>query len=186
MSQLLIVILLLIPVVLINVLLRRSHRKKWREKERSFLRYFKRMDEAPGITVTLQKQLVHQLVILDEVNGQLLVIDESDGGYTHTVFRFAEINSCTVLTLQQGFSREAGGETETFVSQIGIDVRPADAENAGRWLLFYDHVQHNIYQKAGLETEAVRLCERLTEATGTGGQAVRNKPFLQTRSMQTP
>lgn len=185
MSQLLIVVLLLIPVVLINVFLRRSHRKRRREKERGFLRYFNRMEEAPGITVTLQRQLVCQLVILDEVNGQLLVIDESDKGYTHTVFRFAEIKSCTVLTLQQTFSREAGGETETFVSQIGIDVRPAGTEKAGKWLLFYDHVQHNIYQKAELETDAVRLCERLTEAIGSGVQAI-NKPFLQTQSMQTP
>ena len=114
-----------------------------------------------GFQSSFQKQLVSQLIHLDERKGTLLCIDYSGKSPSHRIYDLRKSGNISLRYVSQTLPlTEGSGKRENYISQVGVDITfPNGGEKL--FLVVYDHEEHNIYLKDGLEKQALALKEKI-------------------------
>lgn len=164
MSEILIVALLMVPVFIVVAILNNSNRKRKKKAQDRLTAYLHEVAGAETLSHSFQKQLVHQTIVLDEKAAKVFVVDHRGAALSHEVYSLAAIKNLKVLNLKQTLPAEtAGQKPETFTTEIGVELL-LDKTGERKFLVAYDHVEHNIFQLAGFEKEAAQLLERIANA----------------------
>lgn len=164
MATIWIVILLMVPVVGVIAALNISHKKQQQKADKRISVYLQQIMEQTGLINSFQKNLSHQLVILDDVNRKLLVIDHVDQTYSHTLYELDDIKGIEVINKRVMAADERNKKAAGFTSQVGLEIIPADGSDPKKLLVFYDHLKHSVYLMAEMEQEAKQLGQRIKEA----------------------
>ena len=85
MSDLMIALLLVIPIVIVVALLNYQNKRKATRKKQQISSYITDAAKATGFSWNIKKELIHQTVLLDEETGNLLVVDHKDGALSHAL-----------------------------------------------------------------------------------------------------
>ena len=165
MSIVWIAVLLIVPIIAVVITLNILHKKGQQKINKRTGAYLAQVVEQTGIVSSFQKQLSHQLVILDDANQKLLVVDHVNSTYSHTLYHLDDINSMEVTHVRHIIpSDQKKGKSESFTSQIGLELISGNGMQSKQFLVFYDHVKHSLYLMAEMEGEAKSLGERIREA----------------------
>jgi len=163
MSEIVIVLLLLVPVFLVVAILNRSHKKQKKKAQDRLSDYLNERTEELGMKHSFRKQLVHQLVIIDDIARKILVVSGRDQ-FSHELYSLDFIKTLRVVNQKQSFIvDEKSKKSETITTQVGVEIA-FEKPQKEIFLTLYDHVEHNIFQMADLEKEAWQLHERITKA----------------------
>lgn len=163
MSELIIALLLIVPIAIVIAILNHSHKKR---KKKSFDRvsaYMHSHIREGEIVPSFQKQLVHQLVIIDEKNRKLVIIDHTNATLSHDVILLDEITSIKpfnhAITVQPD---ENSRKSESITSRTGVEIT-MEKTASKKFLVFYDHTEHSVYHMAELKNEAALLQQKITK-----------------------
>lgn len=160
MSEIVIALLLIVPVLIVTAVLSYSHKKKKKKKTDKLAAYVHEVTDQPAFKPHFQKHLVHQLVVIDEGLQEILIVNHHKDNLTHQQFSIDNIGSAKVVSLKETI-RIDDKRTELITSQIGVEIRFKKPEKEV-FLVVYDHIEHNIFQMADLENEARELHKRIT------------------------
>jgi hypothetical protein len=161
MSEIFIVLILLIPIAIGAILVNSSHKKQKKKKQEAYLKNLEQVKAETGFHPTYTKHLHTQLIALDEVNRKLLVIDNKNDVYSHTLFDLTDLKSYDLKHVKETVLLEGGKKSETFTSLMGLDIVPAANGERSKLIVFYDHHEHNIMSIQVIEKEALQLKERI-------------------------
>jgi hypothetical protein len=163
MSEILIALLLIVPVLLVIAILSRSHKKEKKRQMDKLSAYLFEVTDGFGSKIDFQKHLVHQFIVIDETSRKLLIVDHHEN-LSHECLSLEYMRSAKVVILKDTIrADDQSKKTETITKQIGVELvfeRP-EKEIV---LVVYDHIEHNIFQMADLEKEAGELCKIITIA----------------------
>lgn len=159
MSEVIIVLLLLIPVVLVILILNRSQRKHKRNEQEKLSNYVDPIVKEMGISPDFRKQLVHQIVVMDEKKKNLLLVNWKDFEFSHELHNLEEIKSLSVQTVKQNIIEEGTSKPDVVTTQVGIDIKLQNEER--RFLVFYNHTVHTVFQIQEMTAEANALCGKV-------------------------
>ena len=162
MSELIIAILLLLPIVIVVVVLNYSNKQKKKKAEQRISDYLAAVLGESSMQSSRQKRLVHQSVVVDVIQRKLLVIEQKEDVFSHQIYPLQSIKRIDLRSLQQTVPAEPGQKSESLVTQIGLALSFTDG-NAEHFLTFYDMLEHDIYQKAELEKDAVQFQQWLVK-----------------------
>jgi hypothetical protein len=144
--------------LLLSILQKRNKKRK----EQGYLTFLNKVKEETAIIVGIQKQLINQLVVLDEVQKKLLIIDRQDDQYSYNLFDLNELKGCRIKHITTSvMPAEKGKKSETYTTQIGLEIVAGGKNELNKLLVFYDHIEHNILVKAEKEKEASDLLEKI-------------------------
>jgi hypothetical protein len=163
MSEILIALLLIVPVLLVIAVLSYSHKKKKRKKQDKLSAYVHEVMDQPGFTPVFQKNLVHQLVLIDESLRKILVFNHHET-LSHQQLSLDYLKTVKVVTLKETIKvDDQSKRMEVIAKQIGVEL-VFEKPDKEIFLVVYDHIEHNIFQKADLEKEARELHEIISKA----------------------
>lgn len=156
-----IILALVIPIVGVIAILKYSQKKhKKRFSDKTSL-YLGQVLDGAGLSADFQKQLAHQLIALDEKKRTLLILSHTNATFSHEIVPLTEVREIRLFQQKEILAAEAEGRKgETLVTQSGLEL--SLGKQGPKRLVFYDHVEHNIYQMADLEKEARQLLERIS------------------------
>jgi hypothetical protein len=162
MSEIVIALILLAPVLLVVLLLNNS-RKKQKKKTQEKLSAYLGVIIPGGITKSFQKQLVHQLVIIDEGSRRILLVNHHEHPLSHEQYSLDYIKTLKVANIKQTIRDEQSKKTEVITTHIGVEIgfEKPDKEIL---IVFYDHMKHSIFHMADMEKEAWELHEKIAKA----------------------
>lgn len=164
MSEIVIALLLIVPVLLVIVVLSYSHKMQKRKRQDKLSAYLYEVADQPGFKPGFQKHLLHQLVLIDESSRKIVVISHYENNFPHEQLSLDYIKSIKVVNLKGTVKTDnQNKKTEVVTTQIGVEIV---SEKPGKeiFLIVYDHIEHNIFQMADLEDEARELQEAITKA----------------------
>jgi hypothetical protein len=163
MSEIVIALLLIVPVLLVIAILSYSHKKQRLKRQNQLSAYLFELTDEPGFKSTFQKHLVHQLVLIDEALRKILVVDHQEN-LSHERLSLDYVKSVKVLNVKETVMADSQNKkTEVITKQIGVEVA-FEKPDKEIFLVVYDHITHNIFQMADLEKEARELQEMITKA----------------------
>ncbi|MFL5743584.1 MAG: hypothetical protein ACJ751_02910 [Niastella sp.] len=163
MSDVVIVLMLLVPIAAVIIILNNASKRRRKKEQKRINAYIAEATRQTGITNYYRKQLIHQTVIIDEKARQLLIV-EHKGIFSFEVFPLAAVSGNLVVNVKQPFIIDGKEQKKEHVTtRIGIELkfRKIDEE---KFLLFYDHLEHNVYHIADSEKEAHQLREKIEKA----------------------
>ncbi|PWV55716.1 hypothetical protein [Chitinophaga sp. S165] len=163
MSEIVIVLLLIVPMVAIIVMLSNANKKRKNRERTKIHDYITGVIRQTGIENSYQQQLVHQTIVIDELNKKLLVIDHKETDFSYEVINLEHLRDTRIISDKYSFrSDNKSNRQETITTRIGVSLLP---EKAGTEcvLTFYDHIAHNIHQVPDFEKEAHRLKSRIDD-----------------------
>ena len=162
MSDLMIALLLVIPIVIVVALLNYQNKRKATRKQQQISSYITDAAKATGFSWNIKKELIHQTVLLDEETGNLLVVDHKDGALSHALYNLDSIKQLKVQNIKQTNAETKQPRAESYTTHIVVNF-VSSKTNEEQSLVFYDHVVHNIYYLSELEKEAWQLHKLLTK-----------------------
>ena len=161
MSEIVIALLLIVPVLLVIAVLSYSHKKKKQKKQDKLSAYVDEVMDQPGLKPTCQKNLVHQLILIDENLRKILVFNHHED-LSHQQLSLDYLKTVKVVTLKETIKADdQSKKVEVITKQIGVELFFEKPEKK-IFLVVYDHIEHNIFQMADLEKEARDLHEVIT------------------------
>ena len=163
MSEIVIIASLLAPVLLVIFILNKSRNKQRKKTQDRLAGYLHEIANENGMKHGFQKQLIHQLVTIDESSRKILVVDHRENDLWHELHSLDFIKTLKVMNLKQTIPHERNKTTEVITTQIAVEIAFEKPEKE-IFLVFYDHTEHNIFQMAELEKEAWQFHERITKA----------------------
>ena len=163
MSEIVVALLLLAPVLLVVLLLINSRKRQKKKTQEKLSAYLRGIADQVGIKYSFQKELIHQIVIIDESSRKILVIDHREHPLSHEQFSLDFIKTLRVVNLKQTIRNEQDKKAEVITTQIGVEIA-FEKPDKEILIVFYDHIEHNIFQMAELEKEAWQLHENITRA----------------------
>lgn len=156
MSDILIALLLLVPIFIVIAILRNASKKQKKKAQHKISTYLSQVAEEAGIVNNHQKQLIYQTVVIDEKNRKLLVIEHEGFLFSHDIYAFGDIGDIRMIHQKQTIDRaEKDRKKEHLTTKIGLEI--SLKKGLSKFLTFYDHMEHSIFQMAGFEKEAVEL-----------------------------
>lgn len=156
MSEIIIALLLIVPVLLVIAVLSYSHKKKKQKKQDKLSAYIRDIAGLKDVKPGFQKHLVHQLVLIDNTSRKILVVNHHEN-LSHEQLSLDYIRSAKVVSLKETIrTDDQNKKTEVITTQIGVEVCFEKPEKE-IFLIVYDHIEHNVFQMADLETEAREL-----------------------------
>lgn len=157
MSDILITLLLLVPILIVIAILNYASKKHKKRVKDKILAYLQEVSKQAGIVSNYQKHLIHQTVAIDEKSRKLLIVEHEGIFFSHDIYAFDDISDIKMVHQKQSVgSDEKGRKTEQLTTKIGLEISPGK-KGTTTFLTFYDHIEHNIYQMARLEQEALEL-----------------------------
>jgi len=159
MSEVIIVLLLLVPVLIAIFILNRSQRKHKRNEQEKLLNYVDPVIKETGISPDFRKQLVHQFIVMDEKKRKLLLVNWKDFEFSHELHSLQEIKSLSVQTVKQNMIEEGTSKPDIVTTQVGIEMKLQNDEK--RFLVFYNHTVHSVFQIPEMTAEATALCGKV-------------------------
>ena len=158
MSEIIVVVLLIVPVVLAVIVLNYLNKKQKRKAHNKLSAYASEITNQLQIKQSFWKRLPYQLIIIDDESREILVVDYNDNNHlSHELLSLDMIESLKVVRLKQAVSLgERNKKTEAIITQIGLEVCFTKPRKE-IFLVVYDHVAHNNLQMAELEKEARQL-----------------------------
>ena len=163
MSEIVIILLLLAPVLLVVLILNNSRKKQKKKKQEKLTAYLHSITDEAGMKHSFQKQLIHQMVIIDESSRKIIVVNQREPHLSHEQYSLDFIKMLKVTNLKQSIAGEQNKKAEVITTEIGVEIT-FEKPDKEVFLVFYDHIEHNIFQMADLEKEAWQMHERITKA----------------------
>jgi len=161
MSELLIAGLLMAPVVIVIAILKASRKRKNEKLAEKLAAYRTKITEESGFHSSFQKQLVRQLVLLDERSCRILCIDFSGKSLSHEVHRLDKAGTIAMRRFAQALPLDGKAKRKVnYITETGIDIAFLET-GRNLFLTVYDHAKHNFSQMGELEREALDLKERI-------------------------
>ena len=165
MSDIIIVIILIMPVVLVIAVINYTHKKRRTKAHEELGVYLDQIIKKHRIHPGFRKKLVHQLVLVDGASGKIVVVNHKDNLFSHEIFSMNAIKNRKVITVKQVIPLDEGSrKTEVITTQIGVELSFTRPEKE-IFLVSYDHRDQNIFQMAEMEKEARQLNEDLSHYT---------------------
>jgi hypothetical protein len=164
MSTVWIAVLLIVPIVAVVMALNLSNKRQKKKIDKRNSLYLQQVMEQTGIVSSFQKQLTHQLVIVDDVSRRLLVIDHVDNTYSHVLYELDDIKDPEIINVKQVIPGYDNNKSESFTSHIGVQLISGNGTNSKQLLVFYDHVKHSLYLMTEMQQEARKLQQRIRQA----------------------
>jgi len=165
MSDILIVLMLLVPIFIVVVILNYAGRKRKRNDRSRILEYIVAVARRTGIACDHHHQLAYQTVIIDEKNRKLLIIDHARAVFSYDEYSLDEIREVKVEHHKQVFMQEGkGNKQEHITTKIGLELI-VEKDSEHKFLTVYDYVAHSIYQMKDFENEALGLKTRIEQAS---------------------
>ncbi|MBO9682208.1 MAG: hypothetical protein J7502_05985 [Flavisolibacter sp.] len=161
MSEIITVLLLIVPVLLVIAIVSYSHKKRKRKQKDKLSVYLHEATGGAGFKPDFQKHLVHQLVLIDEGSRKILVVNHHED-LSHEQLSLDFIKTVKVVNLKETIKADDQKRTEIITKQIGVEVSFEKPEKE-IFLVVYDHIEHNIFQMTDLEKEARELQEIITK-----------------------
>ena len=162
MSDIIIVILLIMPVVLVVTALNYTHKKRKSKAREELGTYMDQVTKEHRIRPAFKKKLIHQLVMVDGASGKIVVVNHKDNQFSHEIFSIDAIKNMKVITVKQVIPLDEGNrKTEVITTQVGVEISFTRPERE-ILLVSYDHRDQNIFQMAEMEKEARQLNEDLS------------------------
>jgi hypothetical protein len=163
MSDVVIVLMLLVPIAVVVIILNNAGKRRRKKEQKKINACITEATRQTGITNYYRKQLIHQTVIIDEKNRKLLIVEHNDI-FTFEVFPLDAVSGNMVVNIKQPFIIEGKEQKkEHITTRIGIELKFRKIDD-GKFLLFYDHLEHNVYHIADFEKEAHQLREKIEKA----------------------
>lgn len=163
MSDLVIVLLLIVPIIIVVFILNNAGRKRKKKIQKRINAFITEATKQTGITNYYRKQLIYQTVIIDENARKLLLVDHK-GLYTYDVYSLDAIKGNQVVNHRNSFVTEGKRQKQEHVTtRIGIELS-FKMIDGGKFITFYDHLEHNVYLLADFEKEAHQLREKIDNA----------------------
>ena len=123
MSDIIIVILVIMPVLLVIAGLNYSHKKRKRKAGEELSAYLYKLTNQHGINHSFRRTLVHQLILIDGTSRKLIVVNHRDNQFTHEMLSLDAIKSMKVTSVKQAFPVDEGNKrTEVITTQIGVEI----------------------------------------------------------------
>ena len=165
MSTVWIMVLLIVPIAAVIIALNLTHKRQKQKVDKRNKAYLHQVMTQTGIINGFQKELVHQLVLLDDTKRRLLIIDHVNHTYSHTLYELDDIKGIELINLKRFIpSHEGNKKSESYTSQIGLEIISGNGTPSKQLLVFYDHIKHSVYLMAEMEKKAKQLQQRIKEA----------------------
>lgn len=156
MSEIIIALLLIVPVLLVIGILSYSHKKKKQKQQHKLSAYIRNVTGLNELKPGFKKHFVHQLVLIDSSSRKILVVNHHEN-LSHELLSLDYMKSAKVVTIKETIrTDDQSKKTEVITTQIGVEICFHKPEKEV-FLIVYDHIEHNIFQMADLETEAREL-----------------------------
>jgi hypothetical protein len=163
MSDIVIVLMLLVPIAVVIIILNNASKRRRKKAQKRINAYITEATRQTGITNYYRKQLIHQTVIIDEKARKLLIV-EHNGIFSFEVFPLDAVSGNMVVNIKQPFIIDGKEQKKEHVTtRIGIELKFRKIDD-GKFLQFYDHLEHNVYHIADFEKEAHQLREKIEKA----------------------
>src|SRR3954463_12064643 len=106
MSDVVIVLMLLVPIAIVIFILNKAVKRRKKKAQKRINAYITEATRQTGITNYYRKQLVHQTVIIDESSRKLLIIDHKGEAFSHNVYPLDALNGSLIINDKQFFMPE--------------------------------------------------------------------------------
>lgn len=163
MSDLIIGLSLVLPVVLVIWLLNYSRKSKKKKFNRQLADYIQQITTQYHLNPGFQQQLTFQSVLIDDDRGKLIVIDHKHD-FKHKAYVLNDIINSSMSYLTNTFIGEKNEKPETFIAHIGVKIN-FESRHDDVVLILYDHIEHSIYQREQYEKQAIELHEIIKSKT---------------------
>jgi hypothetical protein len=163
MSDIVIALFLLVPIVIVVLLLSNINKQRKKKAQKKINALISEATRQTGITNYFRKQLTHQTVIIDEKSRKLLLV-EHNSVFSFEAYPLEALKNVLVINETNSFMPEGKGQKqEHLTTRIGIKVTLKKNEEE-KFLTLYDYTEHNIYMMRDLEKEAHELREKIEKA----------------------
>lgn len=161
MSHYAMVIWLFVPIILVVIVLMYAARKRKNLLQDKIATYLSKVTGETGIINSFQKNLIYQMIVVDEEEGRVLVIDHKDE-LNHHIFPFEDIDEVNVYYVNEVLPSNGNQKSENVVKQIGVQLSMERMKD-DKHLVLFDHTEHSIYLRDDFEKQAWQLCDKLLQ-----------------------
>jgi type II secretory pathway pseudopilin PulG len=157
MSEIILLVLLLVGLVLFVAISKWTNRKNKRKAHNQLSAYVSEITNQLRFKQSFWRRLLHQVIIIDDEQREMLVVNFQDKHFTHKLFSLDMIESIKVVTLQETISFDYQSKnTDSVITQVGVEIgfiKPRQEI----FLVLYDHIAHNMLQMPERKKEALQL-----------------------------
>ena len=154
MSSTMIALIVLVSLTGVIMALIYTHKKQNKKQTARLLDQFSLLGMGYDLSFSSQEILTGRMIGLDGIHRKLLLVEEKEKAWSHTLINLQDVKNCTLQkSYQQLYIAPGDGNKQSQVQEISVQFTFRNDQEPVS-IVFYNHILHNIFVMAELETKA--------------------------------